>query len=121
WRIPVARRPQILPVSSRNHSSLVLFGPHFSGRVRFSANHFQMRLPAPWALQLEDELADFDFVPEIGQSPATSGASHLRLESARHPVPLRPSTDSAQLRVRLEGPGAAHYNPSKDGFISIVR
>jgi hypothetical protein len=47
-----------------------------------------MRMPAPRALQLEDELAGFDFVHEIRQSPVTSGASHLRLENARHPVPL---------------------------------
>src|SRR5262249_6834248 len=55
---------------------------------RLSANHFQMSLPAPWALQLEKKLADFDFVHEIGQSAVASGTSHLRLENARHPVPL---------------------------------
>jgi hypothetical protein len=47
-----------------------------------------MRLPAPWALQLEDDLADFDFVHDIRESPVTSGASHLLLENARHRVPL---------------------------------
>ncbi len=47
-----------------------------------------MRLPAPWALQLDDELAGFDFVYEIRQSPVTSGTSHLCLENAGHRVPL---------------------------------
>jgi hypothetical protein len=43
-----------------------------------------MGLAAPWALQLQDELADFDLVHEIRKSPVTSGASHLSLENVRH-------------------------------------
>jgi hypothetical protein len=50
-----------------------------------------MRMPAPGALQLENELADFDFVDDIRQSTMTSGTSHLRLDIVRHcmnPSPL---------------------------------
>jgi hypothetical protein len=76
-----------------------------------------MGLAAPWALQLDDELAGFDLVHEIRKSPVTSGASHLSLENVhRRALPvscqhMRPP-DGAET-VRASRP---RINPSKDGF-----
>src|SRR5215475_3051521 len=82
-----ARRLQAQPILSNDYSSPASSSAHRSA-VAFClrANHFQMRLATPWALQLEDELPGLDFIHEIRQSPVTSGASHLRLENARHSV-----------------------------------
>src|SRR5262245_33926143 len=65
--------------------------PSLDSLLRQLANHFQMGVAAPWTLQLEDDLARFDLVHEIGKSPVTSGASHLSLENVRHRIPPRDS------------------------------
>jgi hypothetical protein len=101
-------------------TSSIPFGSQLSGLFRLPTNHFQMSLPAPWALQLEKKLADFDFVHEIGQSPITCGASHLRLENARHPVPLptvRRLCETGRVTVGSGSPGLQ----SIEGWIYLYR
>ena len=78
-----------------------------------------MRMPAPWALQLEDELPGFDFVHDIRQSPVTSGASHLRLKNARHPMPLFSVRRLCETRVTV-GSGSRGLQ-SIEGWIYLYR
>ena len=71
------------PPPNRGNSTL---GRGSAVAFQLRANHFQVRLPAPWALQLDDELSSLDLVYESRKSAVTLSTSHLRLENARHRV-----------------------------------
>jgi hypothetical protein len=79
-----------------------------------------MRLPAPWALQLDDELSSFDFVYEIREPPVTSGASHLCLENARHRLPLSSARGFRKTGLATVVSGSSLFQ-SIEGWIYLYR
>jgi hypothetical protein len=54
-----------------------------------TSDDFQMRMPAAWALEFEDDLARLHLVHQIGKTAITVAASNLKLQYRSHGSPAR--------------------------------